>query len=246
MPTCGNCKQTGQTIDHIRSCHSAAGYTLTEERPQPTAKRDAKPSVPLTEKQRSFLLKLSAAKIADWDGSAEQVAVIDRLSKSEASRAISRLLDAPDQPAKSSANPALSNFPDIPAGAYALEESWSTDTNGDGADEGIAVQFYKVDRPTEGRWAGRTFVKALFGAPRNWREEKLNFSVQLAVANKINKIGAEECARLFGQKSECCGSCYSPLSKQQSRAAGYGETCAGNNGFWYPTLAEAKVILQED
>lgn len=124
------------------------------------------------------------------------------------------------------------NSTKIPDGKYALP-----------AEDGHFV-FYQVDSPTEGKWAGYTFVSQLIGSVGDWNEQRLSRSVSDSVKARI-AANVEEAARMFGIKAKACSYCSSPLSNIQSRAAGYGETCAHNHGFSYPTEAEAREILAE-
>lgn len=50
-------------------------------------------------------------------------------------------------------------------------------------------------------------------------------------------------AAAFGKQYAFCCACARDLSDDRSIAAGYGETCSNNNGWWYPTKAEAAEIL---
>src|SRR5690606_6457189 len=109
--------------------------------------------------------------------------------------------------------------PKVPDGRYALP-----------AEDGHFV-FYKVNTPTEGQWAGRTFVVQLIGSVGSWAEQRLSGQVAASVCARIAE-DPEEAARMFGIKAEACGYCGSPLSNIQSRAAGYGETCAAKHGFF--------------
>lgn len=120
----------------------------------------------------------------------------------------------------------------IPDGKYALP-----------AEDGHFV-FYQIDNPTEGKWAGYTFVSQLVGSVGRWSEQRLSRQVSDSVKARI-AANVEEAARMFGIKAKACSYCSSPLSNIQSRAAGYGETCAHNHGFFYPTEAEAREILAE-
>lgn len=122
---------------------------------------------------------------------------------------------------------------DIPAGRYALM------ING-------RLRFFKVDKPTKGRWVGYTFIRELFGAPGSFREEAVRSSSQRDnILGLIVNAGASEAASLFGQKLGCCGRCMSPLTDVRSRAAGYGETCARHLGWTYPSQDEAYAMLNE-
>ena len=58
-------------------------------------------------------------------------------------------------------------------------------------------------------------------------------------------LSAEEAAAI-GRTHSFCVSCCRDLSDDRSLAAGYGETCASNNGWAYPTRAEAAAILKRE
>ena len=66
---------------------------------------------------------------------------------------------------------------------------------------------------------------------------------------KIKAYGAlltqEEASRI-GRLHRFCVSCCRDLTDDRSLSAGYGQTCASNNGWWYPSLKEAKELLQRD
>lgn len=126
----------------------------------------------------------------------------------------------------------VNNSTNVPDGRYALP-----------AEDGHFV-FYKVESPTTGKWVGYTFVSQLVGSVGDWQEVRLARWVADSVKTRILS-NVEEAARMFGIKAKACSYCSSPLSNVQSRAAGYGETCAHNHGFYYPTEVEAKDILAE-
>lgn len=122
--------------------------------------------------------------------------------------------------------------PDIPAGKYAVK----------GADG--TIDFYQVDRPKTGKWAGFVFTKLLVGSIGDWREQRLNRQHRDSVEAKI-AADVQGAAALFGRTAKRCSHCTSPLSDVQSRCAGYGQTCATNHGYWYPSLAEARELMGE-
>lgn len=124
--------------------------------------------------------------------------------------------------------------PSVPEGRYAFA-----------TDEGH-IAFAKVDTPTEGRWAGRTFVNLLIGSPGSFREQPMKGESGKTILRKIEAAGVRESAVLFGRKTKHCGRCLADLSRAQSRAAGYGATCAAKYGWYYPSKAEALAILDEE
>lgn len=138
------------------------------------------------------------------------------------------------QPAKVQ-KAAVASSPVVPEGRYAIRGRDGT------------VDFYKVDHgKAGGRWDGYVFVSLLIGAPGSFAEQRIGREASTSVIGRVLAAGIEDSARLYGEKTRTCGNCGADLSDPQSRAAGYGETCAGNRGYWYPTRAEALEILDED
>lgn len=140
-----------------------------------------------------------------------------------ASDAITRLKDhaaawrvanpAPATPVAHAASGApLRAVPDaatVPAGRYAIEV------------DGV-VKFYRVDRPTEGTYAGRVFVKVQAGDDMH----RLPWPVQVATLNAIAEVGAKEASIRYGRELGVCGRCGRTLTDEESRAAGIGPICA--------------------
>lgn len=183
---------------------------------------------PATDRQKDFVRTLLAERTGIEAAEAirtrlNEARVAGQLTAAFVSACIDALLEIPK--AEAEATP-------IPDGRYALP-----------AEDGHFV-FYKVDNPTEGRWAGYTFISQLVGSVGDWDEQRLSREVSRSVQERI-AADPEEAARMFGIKARACGYCGSPLSNIQSRAAGYGETCAHKHGFFYPTEAEAREILSE-
>jgi hypothetical protein len=54
---------------------------------------------------------------------------------------------------------------------------------------------------------------------------------------------SDEQARLWGWEYMQCINCFADLEDRRSLAAGYGPVCSKNNGWHYPTMAEAEAIL---
>jgi len=106
----------------------------------------------------------------------------------------------------------------VPAGRYAVPTE-------DGATNDLA--FYKVDRPTEGKWAGYVFVKLLTGG----EERRLSRAAQTAVLAKIARVGAEQAAATYGHQIGRCGICHTRLTNDESRARGIGPVCAAKMGW---------------
>ncbi len=113
--------------------------------------------------------------------------------------------------------------PDVDAGRYAIYDTTST------------LMFYEVDRPTEGRWAGFTFVSRLSGdnhIPIRDRDERHTILTAIAA----DPVGA---LVRYGRHSEVCGACGRGLTVELSRLAGIGPSCAAARGIDRAALVAA-------
>ena len=135
------------------------------------------------------------------------------LSSKQASAYIDFLMKLPRNAAAQDA--AKQDMPDVPAGRYAVRRH-------DGE-----IEFFKVDRPTRGKWAGYTFLARMHGEnhePIKARAEKL--TILLLIAGDID--GA---ARLYGHKMNHCGFCLHDLTDKFSRFYGVGPVCRRRHGM---------------
>ena len=97
----------------------------------------------------------------------------------------------------------------VPAGRYAV------DVDG-------KLGFFKVDRPTEGRWQGYTFVtQQVSDAEYPVRGGRKNL-VLAAVAASPQAASVR-----YGREIGKCGVCGRTLTNEESRAAGIGPICRG-------------------
>lgn len=105
-------------------------------------------------------------------------------------------------------------LPEVPAGRYAVE-----------TEEGH-LAFYRVDRPTEGAWAGRTFVKVQ-------ASDELHPVRGGAAASVLRKIAVDPAAASlrYGREIGSCGVCGRTLTDEDSRARGIGPICAEKTGW---------------
>ena len=103
---------------------------------------------------------------------------------------------------------------EVPAGRYALkvDDTW---------------KFYKVDKPTEGRWAGYTFV-SIFAS-----DEKHPVRSRQAREGILSQI-AEDPQRAmldYGKQIGSCGHCGRTLTNPESIERGIGPICAERMGW---------------
>lgn len=104
----------------------------------------------------------------------------------------------------------------IPQGRYAVRDVDGT------------VKFYKLDKPTEGRWAGYVFLK--IQASDEFHPIKLA-ARQIAVYGAILDAGVKESSALYGHSLGSCGVCGRTLTDAESIAAGIGPKCAAKMGW---------------
>jgi hypothetical protein len=99
--------------------------------------------------------------------------------------------------------------------AEVLEGRYAVDT------EAGHLGFYKVDRPTEGKWAGWTFVKVQAGP--EWHPVKSRATKAAILA----KIAADPKGAMlrYGVELGHCGHCGRELTDETSRAYGIGPVC---------------------
>lgn len=107
---------------------------------------------------------------------------------------------------------AQASFASIPVGGagygyYALE------ING-------TVKFFRVERPTEGKWAGRTFVKAQASGDFHKIERGPAFGILTLIAQDPDAAAA-----LYGKTLFRCSSCHKLLTDPESIEAGRGPDC---------------------
>lgn len=185
----------------------------------------ATPVVEVTDGLRETLSKKAASALID-----KLTAQVEKLETKAGARYIG---DPRAYPSLTLPAEIRQQTPAIPEGRYAVR----------GTDQ--TVDFYQVDHGSGPKWAGYVFASLLTGAPGGWAQQRLSKPATATLLQRIEAAGIEASARLFGDTTRTCGNCGSPLSDPQSRVAGYGETCAGMHGYWYPTKAEALEILDE-
>jgi hypothetical protein len=118
--------------------------------------------------------------------------------------AIARLSEMPTKPKTA----------DVPAGRYAVEV------------DGV-LKFYVVDKPTEGRWAGFTFVKVQ-ASDELWPVKARGAREQIL---RLIAVDAHAAMIRYGQEIGKCGHCGRTLTDEESRARGIGPVCAVKLGI---------------
>lgn len=176
-----------------------------------------------TEKQLGFIRSLlDERELTEEQLSDAQEQLEAGIAKAQASEWISRLLEKPkkSKPVKDSST--YSPLPDVPAGRYAV-------TGEDGT-----TDFYKVDRPTDGRWKGYTFVKLLVahgGFGDDLDEQRVAFKATRTVLQRVLDAGIRESMERYGKAIGRCGHCGRNLTDNESIERGIGPVCAGKMGW---------------
>lgn len=177
-------------------------------------------TVKATKKQIALITSLLAERdlaaetrpkfVARLDQLTKLPSEIDNLDIAQASKLIEYLFGMPTKPVA----PETDEFASVPAGSYAVT------VNGE-------LWFVQVDRPTEGKWAGRVFVKRQNGSDMT----RLYPNVQRKVLNNIAVQGPATCSAEYGHKLGHCGVCGRELTNEESRAYGIGPVCREKNGW---------------
>lgn len=257
---CGSCKNRHETIAQVRLCYARKnGEAATVQEPLPTvedwaAMKQQAASREAEQERQAYIGKmerdeemLAAARLDAMTGSsprelasAAQVSYImdmlltrewpDNLTaesvRSMERRQASKLIDSLKRaPVKKAGRGEESPIPDVPAGRYAVYLA-----RGGPQENDHELLFVQVDKPNEGKWAGRTFVNQLIGAPGDYRRQRMSAMKEARVMTRI-AANPEEAALRYGKESGVCGVCRSPLTNENSLARGIGPICAGKTGW---------------
>jgi len=156
-----------------------------------------------------------------WAANAGQRAVSSRIEAIEAMTGFDAKRQALSNGRK--AGRPQGKLDEVPEGRYA-------------ADVGGHWRFFKVDRPTEGRWAGYVFMKEGTGGDFDdlvWH--KMGRDRREAAAAAILAAGLQASMKEFGKRMEHCGHCGRSLTNDHtpgpdgltSIQRGIGPVCAG-------------------
>lgn len=225
--SCGNCKKTHGSVQDVRACYAGENVTALEE---PKA----------TDRQVKFIETLQSER------GLPLISDTDRPTKKQASALISELLEMPKPKVQPQAKLAATGLPasgetfSVPA-TPAKSEDWrqAKIPTGYYATPSLTgnqdLDFWKVDSPTEGKWAGYTFVKRVIGGhddqdiPRDSKKkvssERVIKATQREAIAAIMRMGIEASGELFSSELKYCRRCGIHLTDETSRAIGMGPTC---------------------
>ena len=177
----------------------------------------------ITRKQADFAFSLmndiaamlGKSPLEDQDGFYEMVKGVSRIKGSEmiTSLKVERDKLKVEKPA-AAAPVAPATGAKVSDGRYAVEH------------QGV-LKFYKVNTPTDGRWAGFTFVDVYASDERHAIRNRATRNEILALI-AVDETGA---AQRYGQEIGKCGRCGRTLTDETSRARGIGPDCAEAMGI---------------
>lgn len=170
--------------------------------------------LPITERQKTFLLQLRAEKGLENKFDANY---LDGISRRKASLMIEKALTLPSVTTVSRVGSRIAapHEDDVPAGRYAI------------TDEDGVLKFFQVDRPKEGRWAGYVFLKIQASADLHpIKSPARKEFIYKAIAHDPRAASIR-----YGRELGHCGICGRTLTDPDSIAAGIGPVCAGKAGW---------------
>lgn len=205
---CGKCGRNAADVGEVRRCYDGVA--------------DAhKPTSPPSEAQVDYLLGLQEDRIIPDGYVVKSKAEIWLMERPEVSAQISMLKLCQRKDAGKGRHQWS-----MPEGRYAILEEFGTDNN-----EDAMWTFWQVDKPTEGRWEGYTFLKQLIGAPGTYKKINVENRRRQEVLRAI-EADPKQAMIDYGLKSGVCGRCSSPLTDPGSLARGIGPKCAAKSGWF--------------
>jgi hypothetical protein len=213
---CGKCKGDHETVAEVKACYGVKplpektmdDIVLSREQ---LFGQDAPVQIgPLASaKQLSYLSDLRVERGMD------PLPPNTAMERSIASARIAELLLV--QPEVKT--PATVGYANIHAGHYAIPGR-----------EGRELDFYRVDRPDKGKWAGHIFVKMVVGGKPDLKIRDRN-----RIAEVLAEISADpdRAAWEYGQAIGQCDICNIHLTDEVSRRFSRGPDCRKKHGLGY-------------
>lgn len=171
----------------------------------------------MTPKQLGFIASLAAERVLPDNTRGAYIrnlvaGTAAQPNAAQASKMIEWLLELPKAPVVAETS--------VPEGRYAV------------INEAGVTEFFKVDCPTEGKWAGYVFVK-------QQASDDLYPVKGARKSDVLARIAADpDALARYGQELGCCGRCGRTLTDEVSRATGIGPECAKILGMIRPSVEE--------
>jgi hypothetical protein len=211
---CGTCGGKHATILDYRECAGIEAEAVVAGKVMDNVAGEDRTINPPSEAQIKYVMDLLSTHTWPDEYTPASLRAMER-------RQVSQLIESVKAtPLREGATEDPKLFDDIPEGRYALEKP-----NGQG------WTFWEVQKPTRGKWRGYTFVKQLIGSPGDYRQQKVGRALGHNVLEEIERLGARVASAAFGQQSETCGVCHSPLTNDESIKYGIGPHCRSKMGW---------------
>lgn len=235
---CAHCSASGPniTVAQIKDCSSGvtnphpAGTDPAHERMVDRALGDDGPMWPPSDAQVKYVLGLQDERQLPDGYVVKTEDNVKAMERDKVSGEINFLKMLPRKAGGDGINRQWS----MPEGRYALH--WDEP----GARGWTGWHFYEVDKPTEGRWVGYTFVKRLIGAPSQYQKVDIKRSDRDEVLRAIDEDPKRAMVD-YGKQAKVCGRCASPLSNDDkphphdgltSIQRGIGPVCMFKDGWF--------------
>ena len=143
------------------------------------------------------------------------------LARQAAEMVLKNLNGCPDKAVVTDAQPErltpTGDLSQIPVGYYATPSRTGSND----------VDFWKVERPEDGKYAGFTFAKRVLGGGSDGQTRliKVHMSEQRSALAAIARQGLEESRMLYAVNMKRCTRCNRDLSDDLSRERGMGNDC---------------------
>ncbi len=233
---CAHCKQHHPTVADVRACAEGRQPSMPSPTCDGMGEGLKEPMHPASERSKNYLLALQDERILPPDYRIKERAELDMMEWPDVSTTIDLLkaCQRKEHGDKLSGQKKWS----MPEGRYALFTPGDDGVSYSYVDRQDLVpmrkskwDFYEVNKPTSGRWAGYTFITMLVGAPGDYRKVKMSKERREAILDAIDKDPKQAMVD-YGLQSGVCGRCHSPLTDPDSLARGLGPVCAGKTGWF--------------
>jgi hypothetical protein len=220
---CGNCKANHETVLEVRDCYKISRpITVLDQgwRADPATKNQRnflnnlrkQNNLPAIPDEQGLTKGQATQDIDHWVKLAESQPKVVRPRTAWPEASIEEEDEYLDRGQVRKVTDGTRPSVDIPAGHYAVA---SLTGNND-------LDFFRVDRPTEGRWAGRTYVKRVVGGKP---DSKVFGKTGEQVLQAIWDAGIGDSAKLYGTELGQCSRCNRHLTDELSRSLGIGPDC---------------------
>jgi hypothetical protein len=198
---CGKCEKSHETVAEVKACYGIVPVPDKDPADIPPANNGP------TDKQWAFYKDLAfqlGRKVSDNE---RRLFSFDKIS----SLITEMRAEVTARPPKQVVNGSV-NMSGVPEGRYATP---SLTGNND-------YDFWKVDKPTEGRWAGYTFLNRVIGGKP---DVPVRGAQKIKAFAAILDFGIEKAKVTFGQELGQCYECGRHLTDKTSRILGIGPDC---------------------